>query len=213
MTDKNSSESRRKLLKSIAAGSGAIVAGKSLPESWSRPVVDSVMLPAHAQTSPPVQTIFAGPSDPSSVGSIQPNNMMADAIDALVPTAMAQERSYMAYLCITDIGGGQAKVEAVIEDSGIASSLFGATVPADGTAYDLGLIENGCDRVADGSLMDKLGLVKDAKAGFAVEQDATISITFGASAMGAVNYNDNIMTYNIDGTRCDLPDLICQPPV
>jgi hypothetical protein len=46
-----SSESRRKLLKSIAAGSGAIVAGKSLPESWSKPVVDSVMLPAHAQTT------------------------------------------------------------------------------------------------------------------------------------------------------------------
>ena len=53
MADKKSSESRRKLLKSIAAGSGVIVAGKSLPESWSRPVVDSVMLPAHAQTSPP----------------------------------------------------------------------------------------------------------------------------------------------------------------
>lgn len=51
MTDKKSSESRRKLLKSIAAGSGAIVAGKSLSESWSRPVVDSVLLPAHAQTS------------------------------------------------------------------------------------------------------------------------------------------------------------------
>ena len=53
MTEKKSNESRRKLLKSIAAGSGAIVAGKSLPESWSRPVVDSVMLPVHAQTSPP----------------------------------------------------------------------------------------------------------------------------------------------------------------
>ena len=52
MSDKKSTESRRKLLKSIAAGSGAIVAGKSLPESWSRPVIDSVMLPAHAQTSP-----------------------------------------------------------------------------------------------------------------------------------------------------------------
>ena len=51
MTDKKSNESRRKLLKSIAAGSGAIVAGKSLPDSWSRPVVDSVLLPTHAQTS------------------------------------------------------------------------------------------------------------------------------------------------------------------
>ena len=51
MTDKKSSESRRKLLKSIAAGRGAIVAGKSLPENWTKPVVDSVLLPAHAQTS------------------------------------------------------------------------------------------------------------------------------------------------------------------
>ena len=53
MSDKKSSESRRKLIKSIVTGSGAIIAGKSLPESWSRPVVDAVVLPAHAQTSPP----------------------------------------------------------------------------------------------------------------------------------------------------------------
>lgn len=54
-----SDTSRRKLLKSIAAGSGAIVAGKSLPESWSRPLVDSVILPAHAQTSPTTPAPFA----------------------------------------------------------------------------------------------------------------------------------------------------------
>jgi hypothetical protein len=47
----NKNDSRRKLLKSIAAGSGAIVAGKSLPESWSKPVVNAVMLPAHAATT------------------------------------------------------------------------------------------------------------------------------------------------------------------
>ena len=46
-----SDKARRKLLKSIAAGSGAIVAGKSLPKSWTRPVVESVLLPAHAQAS------------------------------------------------------------------------------------------------------------------------------------------------------------------
>lgn len=42
---------RRKLLKSIAAGSGVVITGKSLPESWLKPVVSSVILPAHAQTS------------------------------------------------------------------------------------------------------------------------------------------------------------------
>jgi hypothetical protein len=51
MTDKKSNDSRRKLLKSIAAGSSAVVAGKALPESWSKPVIDSVMLPVHAATT------------------------------------------------------------------------------------------------------------------------------------------------------------------
>ncbi len=51
MADKKSNDSRRKLLKSIAAGGGAVVAGKSLPESWSNPVIDSVMLPVHASTT------------------------------------------------------------------------------------------------------------------------------------------------------------------
>lgn len=51
MENKKSNESRRKLLKSIATGSGAVIAGKNLPENWARPVVESVLLPLHAQTS------------------------------------------------------------------------------------------------------------------------------------------------------------------
>ncbi len=47
----NKNDNRRKLLKSIAAGSGAVVAGKSIPESWSKPVVDTVLLPTHAATT------------------------------------------------------------------------------------------------------------------------------------------------------------------
>jgi hypothetical protein len=94
MTDKKSSESRRKLLKSIAAGSGAIVAGKSLPESWSRPVVDSVMLPAHAQIS---MRIFGANNAPiSDIGSIfqsESDSMLArlfdSAIKGLIPAAEA----------------------------------------------------------------------------------------------------------------------------
>ncbi len=42
---------RRKLLKTIAASSGAIIVGKSLPDTWTKPVINSVLLPAHAQTS------------------------------------------------------------------------------------------------------------------------------------------------------------------
>lgn len=57
-----SQESRRRLLKSLTLGSGALLAGRSLPDRWARPVVDSVMLPAHAQLSGGVATgQFAGP--------------------------------------------------------------------------------------------------------------------------------------------------------
>ena len=42
---------RRKLLKSVVAGSGAATVAKMMPDEWARPVVDSVMLPSHARTS------------------------------------------------------------------------------------------------------------------------------------------------------------------
>jgi hypothetical protein len=51
MTENHSGESKRRLLKSFALGGGAVVAGKSFPESWVRPVVESVVLTAHAQMS------------------------------------------------------------------------------------------------------------------------------------------------------------------
>jgi hypothetical protein len=54
MTDQtqNKHTARRKLLKSVVAGGGVFAVGKMLPESWTRPVVQAVALPAHAQTSP-----------------------------------------------------------------------------------------------------------------------------------------------------------------
>jgi hypothetical protein len=75
-----SDKARRKLLKTIVSGGGVIVAGKSLPESWTKPVVDSVMLPAHAETSPAeptpctpclvAETYCAGRSSGAGDGSI-----------------------------------------------------------------------------------------------------------------------------------------------
>ena len=42
---------RRKLLKSLAAGGGVVVATKVIPTQWSKPVIDSLLLPAHANAS------------------------------------------------------------------------------------------------------------------------------------------------------------------
>jgi len=82
MTDKNkTAENRRKLLKTVVAGGGAIIAGKTLPEKWGRPVVDSVMLPAHAQAS----ASFAG----GAMVSLETDSMFARALDTLVPPSHA----------------------------------------------------------------------------------------------------------------------------
>ncbi|GMR05679.1 MAG: hypothetical protein BMS9Abin25_0254 [Gammaproteobacteria bacterium] len=48
---KSTSNSRRKALKAI--GVGGVLAG-TIPGSWTKPIVKSVVLPAHAQTSAPV---------------------------------------------------------------------------------------------------------------------------------------------------------------
>ena len=42
---------RRAVLKSIVAGSAVVGGTKALPEQWSKPLTDSVMLPGHARTT------------------------------------------------------------------------------------------------------------------------------------------------------------------
>ncbi len=54
-------ESRRRLLKRLATGGGVVAAGGMLPQKWTSPVVQSVLLPAHAAGSPGGGN--GGPSD------------------------------------------------------------------------------------------------------------------------------------------------------
>jgi len=77
-----SDQSRRRLLKSIAAGSGAVIAGKSLPESWLKPVVESAVLPLHADSSPPEPE----PSEPvgCEAGGVLPTVTTTSATDGFV---------------------------------------------------------------------------------------------------------------------------------
>ena len=56
----NKSSQRRKTLKTILLTGGATVAvTKALPHKWTKPIVDSVVLPAHAQTTTVVTTTSA----------------------------------------------------------------------------------------------------------------------------------------------------------
>jgi hypothetical protein len=66
--DPPKASNRRKILKGTLAGVGAIGASGKLPTTWTKPVTDSVLLPAHAQTTQPeecglrAQAFFVGDS-------------------------------------------------------------------------------------------------------------------------------------------------------
>jgi hypothetical protein len=47
------SRARRRLLKALAAGGGAVAATQVVPARWVKPIVDTVVVPAHAQASGP----------------------------------------------------------------------------------------------------------------------------------------------------------------
>jgi len=172
----NKNESRRKLLKSIAAGSGAIVAGKSLPESWSRPVVDSVMLPAHAQTStappaPPAPSSgpFAGGATTNGT-SLESESLLEELADTLVPEAKANGVDYQnPYVCVApNEAGDMATIRLYIDRNfGNGPETHEYTfsdVPVEGSK-DLSKDKNLCIAVGGvGDMLDDLGLIKNAHA-------------------------------------------------
>ena len=68
--------SRRRLMKTLAAGGVMTTAAIQLPKQWAKPLVDIVLLPAHAQTSPP-----APPPPPG------PFELTATDVQSVVPAA------------------------------------------------------------------------------------------------------------------------------
>ena len=43
--------SRRRLLEKLAIGGGVILTANALPNKWKKPVIESVITPAHAEMS------------------------------------------------------------------------------------------------------------------------------------------------------------------
>lgn len=131
--NQTSDGSRRKLLKSLAAGSGAILAGKSLPDTWVSPVVDTVILPAHAQTSPPT-TYAIGDTGPCGGVVFYITNGGLNGLEA----APSDQSAAAQWGCIgtsipgatgTAIGAGAGNTAAILggcSTAGIAARLASA---------------------------------------------------------------------------------------
>jgi hypothetical protein len=201
MTEKKeSSNSRRKLLKSLATGSGAVIAGKSLPNSWARPVVDSVLLPAHARTS-------GGPyggTNNNPLTMIDNNTLFAKTLRVLVGDAHAQPESFDFTYCITPVSATSANT-AVLVTPGDSCPYFAQLFTLDNVEIntgpqDMGFGVNQCIQGSAADWLDSMGLIKDAMA----SAPSTIELTvIEGQATGTFSYQSGFVVDDFTfGTVC-----------
>ena len=77
------SQSKRKILTSIGVSSG-ILGASALSQQWTKPIVNSIILPAHAQSTP-MTTMAMGTTD--MMGMPDPTTtMMPDPTTTMMPT-------------------------------------------------------------------------------------------------------------------------------
>jgi hypothetical protein len=120
MTNTNHSRHRRNLLKAMASLGGAAAVGKSLPERWTKPVVDAVLLPAHAATS-----IANGTYSGSASNTFGRN----DWLDYLVPKAYANGYIIDAVSICIDVADLVGAVTVYYSFSGGGCLLYTGTIP------------------------------------------------------------------------------------
>ncbi|MGA8260696.1 MAG: twin-arginine translocation signal domain-containing protein [Arenicellales bacterium] len=88
--ESDTSASRRRLLKALTGTGGMMATGAVLPTKWVSPVVDSIMLPAHAQTSlvvgnyGPAMLVGGRLKSPSVLDLVAPRAEATVAFDATV---------------------------------------------------------------------------------------------------------------------------------
>lgn len=97
---------RRRLVKALSV-TGAVAGAVSLPERWTRPIVDSVSLPAHAQTT--AQGFF-GQGDLNAIVMQMPDSMR-DAVQGIV--GLQEQRGLLDTLVTEAHAGGSLPIEAL----------------------------------------------------------------------------------------------------
>jgi hypothetical protein len=168
MTDSKKPEqrnvSRRNALK-LLLGGGVLGSAVALPSRWTRPVVESVVLPAHAQLSGVRSYSGSGTVTRPAQGAVDPSRLL----DLLVPTAVAggvapSEINFDICIVVTD---GIADVHINLADAPCTFTGSGAAgggpIALGSTCGDLSAISctvmlNGDQTEATGSLTFQIPL-------------------------------------------------------
>jgi len=221
MSDSNTNmQARRRLLKGIAVGSGAVVAGKALPEGWTRPIVDSVTLPAHAQTS----GVFAGTTRGLSL--LGDDTLLAGLAGTLVPEANAGTPSIssidVSYCIVPNPARTQATVTLIVTQylaSGCNTNAMATVenVPVGGAPVPIPEPDQtGCGRPTMDVWFNEsqlrladLGLIPDAHAGKNGDYP-TIQITaIDGMATGVFEFLGIVDSFTIGIGPCETFEPLC----
>ena len=95
--------SRRNLIKSSILGGGVLGSKSILPDQWTKPVIDSVVLPSHGDTTNPgtIEIEYFGDVTNQVVMNIQEKqSLLSKILGTVVTEAEAQTIELNAYLCI-----------------------------------------------------------------------------------------------------------------
>ncbi len=127
---------RRTLLKGSLIGTSAIAASTS---EWVKPLVNAVVLPAHAQTSTPLASTYFG------VGSLTGGRSFAEQslLDLFIVSANAQSSGVAWHMSAEATSGGNYTVCMIFELSDGAVVICGP-LNTDGREGVLELTENNC---------------------------------------------------------------------
>lgn len=111
-TSRKTRDARRHLLKSLVAGGGVMATGKLLPDHWSAPVVESVVLPAHAQTTTgAIDGVFLAEPDFANRDAAGEPDSILDLFTAPAHAGLPAKVCINAISSIRfSIGGGSANV-------------------------------------------------------------------------------------------------------
>lgn len=121
---------RRNLLKSLAV---------SAPAAWSTPLVTSVILPAHAETSPCGSSLSCSTDDPVSETTVATGEFSGSGSNwgfnsNTNPGELSSYRARIAGLRALACPGTEVTIDIVDESGDGNASIFpGQTVPADGS--------------------------------------------------------------------------------
>ena len=173
---------RRKLIKSAVAGGVVVTAAELMPTNWTKPVIQSVVLPAHAATTMLTYTVTVT------------NNTMAQALTPAV--VVVHGGGYM----VPGVGGMASAGLKILAETGNPVEYIAESIAAGGMAsHTDGPFGSGMMRTVDimaaaGSMITVVSMYAHTNDTIAV---ATLNLEDGATASGTAL--DAGTEENVDG--------------